>query len=443
MSQSDSLRVAIDVNPPCISLETTVAEVVLRMNQGSLPRLRKSSILEEKSTQKRYSYALVMGDGELRGILTERDIVRLAVQNLDFEGTPVNRVMSSPVKTLLFHHIDSSLAVINFFRIHRIRHLPILDKQGNLMGTVTPESIRATMQSTDLLRLRTVEESMTGEVVTVSSNATIITAVSLMLKNQVSCVVIIENQGINIYSAGIITERDLKLVREIFTNFLVRKQTDEELRQYQHHLESLVDLRTKLWRRSAACYQHLYENTPVMLHSINIKGELVSVSNMWLHNLGYEHHEVIGRKYLEFLTQKSQQYAQQKFPEYLQNGICIDIPYQMVCKNGKVIDILLSAIAQKDETGQIVRSLAVMTDVTERNIAEKALQESEQRFRRMADAAPVLIWSSRADKFCDYLSKGWLDFTGRTLEQEMGDGWTEGVHPDDLKRCLDTYLLIS
>ena len=232
----------------------------------------------------------------------------------------------------------------------------------------------------------------------------------------------------------------LKLVREIFTNSLVRKQTDEELRQYQHHLESLVDLRTKLWENSAARYQHLYENTPVMLHSINIKGELVSVSNMWLQNLGYKRHEVIGHKYLEFLTQKSQQYAQQKFPEYLQSGICVDMPYQMVCKNGKVIDILLSAIAQRDDTGQIVRSLAVMTDVTERNIAEKALQESEQRFRRMADAAPVLIWSSRADKFCDYLNKGWLDFTGRTLKQEMGDGWTEGVHPDDLKRCLDTYI---
>jgi PAS domain S-box-containing protein len=68
------------------------------------------------------------------------------------------------------------------------------------------------------------------------------------------------------------------------------------------------------------------------------------------------------------------------------------------------------------------------------------LQESEGRFRVMADSAPVLLWMSGLDGGCAFFNQGWLDFTGRTLEQEHGYGWAEGVHPEDLQRCVDTYM---
>ncbi len=70
---------------------------------------------------------------------------------------------------------------------------------------------------------------------------------------------------------------------------------------------------------------------------------------------------------------------------------------------------------------------------------DEALRESEARFRNMADSAPVLIWMSGVDKFCTYFNQPWLNFTGRTLEQELGNGWAEGIHPDDLARCVDVY----
>ena len=68
-----------------------------------------------------------------------------------------------------------------------------------------------------------------------------------------------------------------------------------------------------------------------------------------------------------------------------------------------------------------------------------ALRESEQRFRVIADAAPMLVWMSGTDKLCYFFNKGWLAFTGRSLDQELGSGWAEGVHPDDVERCLTTY----
>jgi PAS domain S-box-containing protein len=78
--------------------------------------------------------------------------------------------------------------------------------------------------------------------------------------------------------------------------------------------------------------------------------------------------------------------------------------------------------------------------VEERKGQEVALRESEERFRLMADASPTMMWMSGTDKLCTFFNRGWLNFTGRTMEQELGEGWAAGVHPDDLQRCLNTYV---
>jgi PAS domain S-box-containing protein len=83
--------------------------------------------------------------------------------------------------------------------------------------------------------------------------------------------------------------------------------------------------------------------------------------------------------------------------------------------------------------------MILATLVEERKHDERVLRESEKRFRLVADTAPVLIWMSGADKLCNFFNKGWLDFTGRSIEEERGVGWFSGVHPEDAPRCMEVY----
>ncbi len=78
--------------------------------------------------------------------------------------------------------------------------------------------------------------------------------------------------------------------------------------------------------------------------------------------------------------------------------------------------------------------------VSERHRVKRELIESEQNFRTLADSGQALIWTAGIDKECNYFNQSWLNFTGRSLKQELGNGWSEGVHPDDFERCLETYV---
>ncbi|MDX2146153.1 MAG: PAS domain S-box protein [Planctomycetota bacterium] len=96
-----------------------------------------------------------------------------------------------------------------------------------------------------------------------------------------------------------------------------------------------------------------------------------------------------------------------------------------------------------DAQGKVIEAQSTGTDITERRRAELALKSSEQRFKLLADSAPVMIWQSDQSGKCVWFNRRWLDFVGRSLEQEAGDGWAQGVHPDDAEACMETFLRAS
>ena len=136
-------------------------------------------------------------------------------------------------------------------------------------------------------------------------------------------------------------------------------------------------------RKSEERYRSLYHQTPAMLHSIDKNGVLVSVSNHWSDALGYKREEVIGNKLTDYLSPVSRKYAEETIiPTFFKKGFIKDVPYQFVKKNNEVIEVQISAITDRDEQEQTFRSLAVSIDVTERNKAERALQEAKEALSR-------------------------------------------------------------
>jgi PAS domain S-box-containing protein len=116
------------------------------------------------------------------------------------------------------------------------------------------------------------------------------------------------------------------------------------------------------------------------------------------------------------------------------------VTYRVFRPDGSLLWVERNSRAHFDEHGKLLRIIGIVADVTERKRAEEAVRESEERFRLMTNNAPMLIWMSDIDKLCTYFNRSWLAFTGRSMDQELGNGWAESVHPDDLRGCIDSYV---
>jgi two-component system, chemotaxis family, CheB/CheR fusion protein len=101
--------------------------------------------------------------------------------------------------------------------------------------------------------------------------------------------------------------------------------------------------------------------------------------------------------------------------------------------------LIATGAPRYDADGNFKGFIGANIDITDEKNIQAALQESEQRFRAMADAAPVFIWMSGLDMLCTYFNKSWLEFRGCRLEQELGYGWVKGIHPEDTERSVEIY----
>lgn len=136
-------------------------------------------------------------------------------------------------------------------------------------------------------------------------------------------------------------------------------------------------------KESEERYRTLYNHTPAMLHSVDSQGRIVSVSDYWIESLGYNREDVVGKPLTDFFTESSRHFAEKTvFPEFFRTGVCKNIPYQLLKVDGNAIDVMLSAISERDDDDRVVRSLAISIDVTERNKAERALKLAKEELSR-------------------------------------------------------------
>ena len=122
-------------------------------------------------------------------------------------------------------------------------------------------------------------------------------------------------------------------------------------------------------------YRTLYRSTPAMLHTVDGDGLLVTVTDHWLNKLGFRREEVLGRPITDFMSQADQKkYADGKLQELIARGDFQNLERQMVTKDGRTIDLVMSAIAHRDDTGNVDRMLVASKDVTQRNRVERELR---------------------------------------------------------------------
>lgn len=185
-------------------------------------------------------------------------------------------------------------------------------------------------------------------------------------------------------------------------------------------------------------FRCLYNADIIGIVVANFTGEIVEANDTFLNLVGYSRTDLHSQK-MSWLHMTPAEYLpldQASIQQVQQTGSGPIYEKEFIRKDGSRVAVLLGAALLSNSPE---KAICFILDLTARKQTESALRESEARFRHMTDAAPMLVWMSGVDRLCNYFNQAWLDYTGRTSEQEMGFGWAEGIHPNDFQRCIETY----
>ena len=171
---------------------------------------------------------------------------------------------------------------------------------------------------------------------------------------------------------------------------------------------------------------------------VDPQGQTIFNNKRMAEILGADTESLSGQSCFERVFPEDQSEAQRQFAQGMA-GNRQPFDFRLRRNDGSEIWVSISCGPVSDASGVVVGLLGLFAEITERKLAEAKIRESEERFRNMANRAPVLIWMAGQDKLCEFFNQGWLAFTGRDLEQEIGNGWLRGVHPDDVQHCLEIY----
>jgi two-component system cell cycle sensor histidine kinase/response regulator CckA len=187
-------------------------------------------------------------------------------------------------------------------------------------------------------------------------------------------------------------------------------------------------------RQEQRLYRELFENSLGLMCVHDLDGVLSIVNPAAARSLGFGAEEGVGVNMKHFLAPEVRQLFDGYLDRIRRTGSDSGL-MRLVARDGSE-RIWLYRNVLYEEPGAPPRVLGHAQDITDRVHAEQAVKESERRFRSLADTAPVFIWMSDTQNECVFVNKGWLNFTGRTLEQELGAGWTDSIHPEDLERNM-------
>ncbi|AFZ34119.1 multi-sensor hybrid histidine kinase [Stanieria cyanosphaera PCC 7437] len=204
-----------------------------------------------------------------------------------------------------------------------------------------------------------------------------------------------------------------------------RKQTEAALEQYTREVEDL------------------YNNSPCGYHSLDTQGRYLKVNQTELQLLGYTREEMIGKGIWEFFTEASQQNFLTNFSLFKQQGWIKDLEYEMICKDGSVLPVMISAIAVKDEAGKLLYNRATLVDITERKQAEAAIAQSAREVEDLYNNAPCGYHSLDAEGRFIRVNNTELQFLGYTREEMLGRFFVEFITESSRNNFIKNFPLFK
>ncbi len=193
-------------------------------------------------------------------------------------------------------------------------------------------------------------------------------------------------------------------------------------------------------RASDERFRAIFHQAAMGAAEVTLEGVATMVNDRYCDVLGFAREEILGKNLVDKMHPDDRAAVLANRRRLLDDEApTYSIEVRFVRKDEGITWVSLHESLVHVGVGQPRCSIVLVEDITERRQAEAALQESEKRFRNMADTSPVMIWVAGPDKLCTFFNQGWLSFTGTTMEEAVGYGWASSIHPDDRDRCFASY----
>lgn len=467
-----SLDSAIDFSPLSVAPDTPLLDVVALMSQR----------------QPQAGCALIVENLQVVGWFTEHDALQLLYSDVNLQTARISEVMETSVLTLKCSEVSSVISILSFLRQYRLYFIPLVDEQGQLVGLCTYESIcQALEQQAGQTR---------GELTQTEAQGRLLEAAVV---NGNDAVVIIEAQGVDdplgwriVYVNEAFTRMSGwsadEIIGKTLSTLYGEKTFSTEIDRIRAALEGGSSIRTEFinyhkngyctyWvevdiapiaysqgkithfvctqreiterklaeealRSSEELFRQTAENICQVLFVQDLKHDKIVYVNPAYEEIWGRSRDRLYENPIDFLEaihpqERARVIAASKTFDH---GDVYNQEYPILRPDGEERWICTRAVPVKNELGEY-RIFGISEDITEQKRTTEALRESEERFRKLADEAPVLIWMNDANRSGTFVNQYCLEFTGRSTEELLGERWAEGIHPEDKQRCFEIYLL--